>query len=163
VRLYIDRVERTRRLKLDLNTILMTAVAAGTSDLDFEFASSLSAGTPVFRAREHLIGASSDSVRASGTVVENVILLSDLPWRSAAESREIFSHERIHVLQRDQIFITVTEPLGARIVTRVAVLSSLYRYLDFHFTDLVFQSLAVPFSDYYDRPWELEAFHLARP
>jgi hypothetical protein len=163
VRLYIDRDERRGRVKLDLNTLVMTAVASGTRDLDFDVSSSLSAGAPVFRAHGHLIGASEDSVRASGTVAENVILLSDLPWRSAEENREIFAHERVHVLQRDQLFTSVAEPIGARIVGHVPALESLYRYLDFHLTDLFFHALAVPFSDYYDRPWELEAFHLARP
>src|SRR5690606_32421858 len=103
-----------------------------------------------------LIGTSQDTLRASGKVVENVILLSDLPWRTRQEAREIFAHERVHVLQRDQVFLTVAEPVGARIVARLPGLPRVYEYFDFHFTDLVFALLAVPVSDYDERPWEME-------
>lgn len=163
VRLYLDAAQSPRtRVKLDVNSLVVVAFAAVERDLDFDVSSSLSAGAPVFRTTDHLIGTADDTVRASGKVVESVIFLSDLAWRTADERREIFAHERIHVLQRDQVFVTFTEPLGAGVIARVPVLSSLYSHLDFHFTDLVFSLLSIPFSDYYDRPWELEAFHLSR-
>jgi hypothetical protein len=164
VRFYVDRgVGTAVRAKFDLNTLVLMGYAATRGELELQAASSLSAGTPVYAAREFLFGATEDTIRASGQVIESVIFLSELPWRHPEEAREVFAHERIHLLQRDQLFITLTEPLSARIVREAPVLQTLYRYIDFHPTDIVFRLLQVPFPQYETRPWELEAFHLSRP
>jgi len=163
-RIHVQRgVVPATRIKLDLNTLVMTGVALAKDGLEFDAAASLSAGAPVFNAPGRLIGTSQDTLRASGKVVENVILLSDLPWRTRREAREIFAHERVHVIQREQLFLTIAEPIGARLVERVPGLPRVYDYFDIHFTDLLFALLALPFSEYDDRPWEMEAFRLTNP
>ena len=166
VRFYVDRgSEPGLRVKLDLNSLVMTGAALSQRELHFSFGSSLSAGTAVFTAREHLFGSVADTIRASGEMHGNVIFLSELPWRSDHLERELFAHERVHVLQRDQFFATITEPLAAEFVHRAGtrafpVLPLFYRYVDIDLSGLLFQALSVPFSDYYDRPWEMEAYHL---
>jgi hypothetical protein len=163
VHLHVDRSAGTAvRAKVDLNNLVLTAYAAWRSDLDFDAGSSLSAGTPVFRASGHLFGAPEDTLRAAGKVVEAVVFLSDLPWRHPAEASEIFAHERVHVLQKDQVFITLSEPLMARAVRGVPALGATYRYVDLHPTDLLFQLGRLVFREYESRPWEVEAFHLMR-
>ena len=162
LRLYVNReADPGLRLKVDLNTVIMTGVALGHSGLDLDAGSSLSAGAPVFVTREHLFGSASDTTRASGEMLGNVIFLSELPWRSDEVERELFAHERVHLLQRDQFFTTITEPLGAELIERTP-LSPLYRYVDVHFTDLLFSLMSLAFRDYYDRPWEMEAYHLMK-
>jgi hypothetical protein len=160
VRVYWDRAADSVRMKLDLNTLVVAAYAAQRSELELDLSSSLSAGTPVFTAREFLLGEVEDTSQASGEVVENVILLSDLPWRDAAVTREIFAHERVHVLQREQFFITLTEPLSAELAREVPFLAPLFRVVDVHATGMLMELLKVPFPNYDTRPWELEAFHL---
>jgi hypothetical protein len=165
VRLHFDRspgaTAPLTRVKVDLNNVVMMAYAASRRELDFDPGASLSAGAAVFNAEGLMFGEEADSTWASGTVAESVIFLSDLSWRTPAENREVFAHERVHVLQRDQLFSTLADPAGAAIVRRVPGLPALYRYADFHFTGLIFGALSIPFDKYERRPWELEAFYLS--
>lgn len=161
-RLHLDRTDGLdARVKIDLNTIVMTGYAAARRDIDLDLASSLSAGAPVFRTEGFMFGTDADSVHASGRVSESVIFLSELPWRTDEEAARVFAHERIHVLQRDQVFATLADPLTAAIVDRVPALASIYRYVDVHLTGLIFHALVLPFPEYDERPWEMEAFHLS--
>ncbi len=161
-RLHLDRTDGLdARVKLDLNAIVMAGYAAARSDLELDFSSSLSAGAPVFRAEGFMFGTDADSIHASGRVSEGVIFLSELPWRTDEEAARVFAHERIHVLQRDQVFATLADPLTAALVDRVPALSPIYRYLDVHVTGLIFHALVLPFPEYDERPWEMEAFHLS--
>ncbi len=165
VRLHLERTSGTNvrltRMKVDLNTVVMTGYAATRRELDFDLGASLSAGAPVFRADGYMFGEPADSVWAAGTVGESVIFLSELSWRTPTENSEVFAHERVHVLQRDQLFSTLVEPAGAAVARRVPGLPTLYRYVDFHFTGLIFGALSIPFDEYERRPWELEAFYLS--
>lgn len=160
LRLYVAPEDwRSARVKLDANQTVVVLHAATRSELKLDLVSSLSAGAPVFTADRHLFGTAADTTRASGQVVENVIFLSDLEWRPERERAKIFAHERIHVLQRDQVFTTIADPLGQAVLDRFSFGTGLRKYVDVHVTDLIFNGVGVLF-DYYDRPWEMEAYHL---
>ena len=162
MRLHLDRADGLdARVKFDLNAIVMASYAAARSDIRLDLASSLSAGAPVFRAEGFVFGTEADSIHAAGRVAESVIFLSDLPWRAESDAERVFAHERIHVLQRDQVFSTLADPLTSSIVDRFPALAPVYRYADFHVTGLIFHALVLPFPEYDERPWEMESFHLS--
>jgi len=166
LRVHLDRSGASAlpgtRVKIDLNNVVMTAYAMTRRELDLDLGSSISAGAPVFRAPGYFFGEEgADSALASGTVSESTIFLSEVTWRTREEDREIFAHERVHILQRDQLFLTLADPAGERLIHTVPVLRRLDKYVDIHFTGFIFPALSIAFRDYERRPWELEAFYLS--
>jgi hypothetical protein len=158
VHLYVEPgSEHPVRARVDLNALLVTGYGLNHGELRFDASRSLSAGAPVFLARERVLRTGRDTINADGTVIENVIVLSEIPWRDPSRGREVFGHERIHVLQRDHVFIMWSGPAMRRAMERIPGAPVVGRWVDLHPTDLVFSGLRVFFPEYERRPWEMEA------
>jgi hypothetical protein len=159
VHVYIEREEGLRvHAKLDAYTLGWMTYAALTPELKWDAKRSLSAGAPVFLARDRLIVAGRDSSEAAGHTVAGTILLSDIP--AAFDLNTNFAHERVHVLQNDQMFLLWTEPAKQWALSKVPGGKTLSRYVDFNLSPAVTELLGLAFPEYHSKPWELEAIYL---
>ncbi|HET7275120.1 MAG TPA: hypothetical protein VFI91_08050 [Longimicrobiaceae bacterium] len=155
VRLYVNTVEGPRvSAKVDLAATIMAGWGVLEDGADFQLGESLSSGTPVFR-----VGDSVDGDWA-GAHVAGVVLLRDY-GAGEAESLRILPHERVHVLQYDQIFLSWSAPVEASILTHIPGGESFGRYVDLGLNAPVFGilNMLVPYEA---RPWEQEAYYLTR-
>lgn len=161
VRLYLSQApgERRAHLRVELMTLFWAAYAAATAELEWDASGSLSAGTPVFRAPDRLVRFAGDSTDTGGLALGGTILLSDF---AGVNTRTTFAHERVHVLQYDQVFLTVTQPFEHWLLEALPGGSSVNRYVDISLAPLLVGALAPPFGEHDARPWELEANFLAR-
>lgn len=158
VHLYVERAEGLRvRAKLDAYTLGWMTYAALQPELKWDAGRSLSAGAPVFLAKDRLIVSDDDS-DAAGLTVAGVVLLSDIP---ALDVQTNFAHERVHVLQNDQIFLLWTEPAEQWALGKLPGGRTLARYVDPNLSPLVTELLGRIFPEYYSKPWELEAIYLS--
>ena len=77
--------------------------------------------------------------------------------------RYVFAHERVHVLQFDQAFLSLGEPFEYWLGRRFPALDSTLRNLDFNLPVLLATAyLGLSVWEHRDQPWEKEAFYLAR-
>lgn len=160
--LVLQRTAPRVRLRADLFAAGYTIWAATQPELRFDFGRSLSAGTPVFRARDRLLLVNGDSTHASGVVGGGVIMLADMPQFGRRFDRHVFEHERVHVLQMDQLFLTVTGPVEDRIMARVPGIRILHPYIDVNLGGELMRRLGGAWDDHLRRPWETEAIFLSR-
>jgi hypothetical protein len=158
LRLYVEpRGAAPVRARLDLMTIAWTVYAAVTPELEWDAGATLSAGAPVFRARDRLIVSDGDSTEAAGKALSGVILLSDIRGIDVVSN---FAHERVHVLQQDQIFFTWSDPLEEWVVRRLPGGAVVNRYVDLGLSNVFTAAIAELFGEHDDRPTELEATFL---
>lgn len=143
------------------------AVAAGWTiygiaepQLDLDFAESLSSGAVVFRTNGNVIAF--DERHAGGVVQTGVIFLSDVrPWGQDFLQRAL-AHERVHVLQMDQIFMTLNDPHDDALLRMLPRGRAIDRYIDINLSTEILRLLTIPIDKHADRPWELEAIYLSR-
>lgn len=153
--LHVDRSSGVRvRPKVHLLGLAQAGRLALYEETELDWRLSLSAGAPVFRAPGRTLRFEGE--HAAGLVVHGSIVLG--------ESREIndarlFAHERVHVLQSDFAFLTLSDPVEAWLVDAVAPARVLYRYVDLGATAWVLGIGLSRWIDlaYDDRPWEIEA------
>lgn len=155
VRVYVEpRASSPVHARVDLLTLAWTGYAALTPELEWDAGASLSSGAPVFRVQDRLIVTGGDTTEASGKAVAGVILLSDIHRLNVSAN---FAHERVHVLQHDQIFYVWSDPLEEWAVRQLPGGGALNRYVDLGLTSVFTSALARIFADYDSRPTELEA------
>jgi hypothetical protein len=166
-RVYIDTgigSARPPRLtpRLDALATFWTAYGFIESELSFDTRATLSSGTPVFRTdnREMVLGG--DSAHAAGLALAGVIYLAEIPAWGRAWRERAFAHERVHALQMDQIFLKWTRPAERALIERLPRAGGVLRFVDLNLSSELLRGLALLFPDHIDRPWELEAFYLAR-
>jgi hypothetical protein len=111
IRIYVVRdwaSRRRMRIKADLPALVSTAYAVWHPKLDLDLARSLSAGTPIFVARESLLGSD-----RSGMYVAGVIWAKETdPNVVVGPTRDlIVAHETVHTIQHDFVFIAWGEPV----------------------------------------------------
>jgi hypothetical protein len=131
-------------------------------ELELDLAESLSSGTALFRTKGKLLSFGDDSVHAGGVTNAGIMFLADVPAYGAAYARRAAAHERIHVLQEDQLAILWTDPVAASAIRRIPALDRFGRHLVVNLTTELFRVLAPLFATHEDRPWELEAIFHAR-
>jgi hypothetical protein len=161
VRFHVDRsggLEVTPRIVLrDLG---WTVAFALRSETEFDWASSLSAGAPVFRSpRRSFLGPGGEG--ADGVQTAGVIGLSDIPDDLL---RSAFAHERVHLLQHDFSYLVWSEPIERRLMERSGITRHLARYA---VPGVVFPLVRGAFFDLLDmersrEPAEVEAMFLDR-
>jgi hypothetical protein len=122
-------------------------------DLRIDLATSLSAGTPVVRARR--LG---DELW-QGAYVAGVVWLRERGWYATDGSRtapHVLAHELVHVVQDDGRFIVWAEPVERRIWAAVPGGAVVGRYVDVGLHIPAHAGLNA-LLDYDSRPWEREA------
>lgn len=164
-RLYLDASDGIRaRARIDLHSLLWTAYAAVTPELRFDAAASLSAGAPVFRSPGYVLGWDETGDEVAGFTPAGVILLSDLSGPGDLGERMspvIFAHERIHVIQYDQLFAAGSAPLQEWVLPRVAGGGWIGRYLDLDLVSPAVYGVSIWYRGAERLPWEREAHFLA--
>jgi hypothetical protein len=161
--LYLQSSAPRVRARIDAYSTAWMMYAIQRAELDFDAGRSLSAGALVFVTNNQIIvSAGSDTAHASGVVEGGVMLLADVPAFGREYSRRTFEHERIHVLQMDQVFRTITDPVENELVGRVPYLRKLNSYLELNLSSPLFRIINERIPKHLDRPWETEAIFFSR-
>ena len=152
VRLYIADGRVTPRV--DVATVIASAAFVAAYNARLDLRESLSAGAMIFRAGTPMPGLTSAGAIA---VWDNGSMPGD-------EGPRLLAHERVHILQYDQAFLTLDEGLERWLVRRTTApgRSTFLNHLDFGGLSLGLRSslaFAVPYAS---RPWEREAYFLAQ-
>lgn len=154
------RAPQRWRAKLDAVAAGWTIYGVLEDELQFELDESISAGTPVFRTNAKVI--SLGDSHAGGIVQAGVIFRSDVRAWGQVFLRRALAHERVHVLQMDQIFLTWNDPYDDVVLRKLPGGRALDKWVDVNLSTELLRLLAIPIDRHADRPWELEAIYLTR-
>lgn len=161
-RVYWHRARGDVRVKLDVVTLGYTVYGVVEDNLEFAARESLSSGGPVFRTDNEIITFDTGAQHAAGVSRAGVILQAYVPaWRDDFLNRAL-AHERIHVLQNDQLFITLNDHLDDWVFGKLGPAARAGRYIDLNGSSELLVLLARWVEKHGDRPWELEAIYLTR-
>src|SRR5690606_5294437 len=112
------------QVKVDGYTLAVLLTAIYQPELEFQLGRSLSAGAPVFHAPGRSLILRGDEI--GGVAAGGVIALSgsgNLP------GRDVFAHERVHILQRDFLGHLWGDPLEGGLLLRTRPGAVLSRYI----------------------------------
>ncbi|HEU0016648.1 MAG TPA: hypothetical protein VFQ45_23400 [Longimicrobium sp.] len=145
---------RPVHLKADLAALIATGYAIAAPELELDAGESLSSGAMVFRAPAHLFRFPSGEV-VSGAAYSGTVYLSDAPdpW---ADERTL-PHERVHVIQMDQLFLGAGAHADAWLAAQVPGGRTLHRWVDVNSSLVPFWLLGRAIRRHDQRPWEVEA------
>lgn len=146
--------------RADLHTLFWVVYGGLEPELRLDVGRSLSAGAPVFRAPGHKLVWPGREGAASGFAPGGVVFLGEPSGNGDLES--LFAHERIHVLQDDQLFLLAGDPLEGWILGRVPGGRIADRYVDLNLGALLLLRVGLH-AEYAARPWEMEARALVEP
>jgi hypothetical protein len=91
------------------------------------------------------------------------VFLADVPAFGPNVARINNKHERVHVLQQDQLFLTVTDPFEDWVTPRVPVVGRfIARRADINLATSLMELLGGEMPKFLNRPWETEAIFRAR-
>lgn len=162
-RLYVRPAQRSIRVRPDLTAIGWTIAGLRKEGLRLDWSESLSAGTPVFFADDKILIISDDSAHVGGVTNSGVIYLANVPAFGPNVARINAKHERVHVLQEDQLFLTITEPFEDWAIGKLPKAGPfIVRYLDINTATNLLDLLAGELPKFLNRPWETEAVFRAR-
>ncbi len=162
-RVYVNTERGSVRVLPDLTAIAWTISGIQERGLNIDWGQSLSAGTPVFIAQNKLLLLNEDSTHAAGLTSSGVIFLSDVPAFGANARRINLKHERVHMVQEDQLFLTITDPFEDWLISRIPYAGGfLTRHVDINLATSLLNVLAGQMPKFIDRPWETEALFRAR-
>ena len=160
-RLYWDRAGTDRvQFKFDATAVAYTIYGIAEARLQFDASQTLSFGAPVFRTENQVIDVGEREV--GGLVSNSVVFLSDVPQWGQELLRRNNAHERVHVLQMDQLFLTMNADYDDRLLHRLPAGRAVARWVDVNASSTMLSLMARAIDDHGSRPWELEAIHLAR-
>jgi hypothetical protein len=180
--LHVDRGEggegggNSFRMRMDLPAALIVAYAVTRSEFSFDFATSLSAGAPVFQyhggsewSGRHVGGvilvrgeSEPPPIMAAGGGVSAAGGASAARGSASAFSTAALVHEQIHVVQRDFAAIAWATPANSWALDRFELGASLNRHVALG-SDYLLWGILNPLIDYHARPWEKEAHFLMNP
>lgn len=158
--LQAERPRVSARLDLASAGWLITGIL--DPDLRFDAGMSLSAGAHVFVADDLILGGHHDDDHAHGITEPGWMALGNVPAFGRHLAGEVFRHERVHVLQMDQVFLTVTGPLERRALEALPGLRRIAPWLEINTSGLLLGVLGGAIDDYVRRPWEAEALFMSR-
>jgi hypothetical protein len=162
VRVYWDRKNRDVAFKLDVVSAGIVAYAIAEDDLVLDGGRSLSSGTPVFRTEGKVITYGTGDQHAAGVSRAGTVFRADVrPWGDEFLDRA-FAHELVHVVQDDQLFITLNDHLDDWAFSRLGAAGRIGRYVDINISSQVLVVLSRMIENHADRPWEMEAIFLTR-
>jgi hypothetical protein len=161
VRVYWNRKSRDVGFKLDLVSAGLVAYAVFEDDLVFDARNTLSSGSPVFRTNGKVITYGTGDHHAAGVSRAGTVFRAEvLPWGDEFLERA-FAHERVHVLQDDQLFVTLNDHFDDWVFGKVRA-ERVGRYVDINLSSNVLVLLSRVIERHADRPWEMEAIFLTR-
>lgn len=148
VRLYIG--SGPVRARLDLAALVTSGVFIAAYDARLDPEASLSAGALIFRGDTPMPGLSSTGVS---------VVWADMP---ASEGPRLMAHERVHILQYDQAFLSWGEALERWSTRQVPAIDGALRHFDLGAAALGIRSGLALALGYHHHPWEREAYFLAQ-
>ncbi|HEY0035420.1 MAG TPA: hypothetical protein VGB66_01970, partial [Longimicrobium sp.] len=114
----------------------------------------------VFRAPEHHLRVGGHHAR--GVAYPATVVLQTTPESDPLTVERTFSHERVHLLQADQVFFGVGRPVQDAAARRVPVLRRLSRWVDLDVASAAFVGAAwLAGTEVFAQPWEVEASYLS--
>jgi hypothetical protein len=162
LRLYWQRGSGELQVKVDVYSAGLVVYGIAEDDLELDTRASLSAGAAVFRTDNEVITFGSEQKHAGGVSRGGIILRSYVPgWGKEFLDRAL-AHERVHVAQDDQLFITLNDRLDDWVFTKLGPARPLSRYIDLNGSSEFLRLLTRVIPRHGDRPWELEAIYLTR-
>lgn len=160
-RIYWNRVQHSVWVKLDVATAGYVVYAVLEDQLTFELGKSLSSGTPVFRTDNKLITYGTGEQHAAGVSRAGIVLRAEVPGWGDEFLDRAFAHERVHVLQDDQLFITLNDHLDDWALAKIGA-GRVSRHIDLNVSTEALRLLGSMIPNHADRPWEMEAIYLTR-
>ncbi|MGQ0813852.1 MAG: hypothetical protein ACT4O1_05245 [Gemmatimonadota bacterium] len=162
MRVYWQRPQGRVRVKLDIMSAGLTVYGVVEDHLEFDARESLSGGMPVFRTNNEIITYGTGEQHAAGISRAGIILRAHVPaWRAEFLDRAL-AHERVHVLQDDQLFITLNDHADDWLFSKLGPARRVSRYVDLNVSSEVLAQLSRLIPEHGDRPWEMEAIYLTR-
>ena len=158
----IDAPTRALGVRVDPVALGWVVYAVVETELEIDWGGTLSAGAPVFRTENRSLRLSGDSVHTAGVTNAGIMFLSDVPAFGPSHARRQGAHERVHVIQEDQLAIMWTDPLGEWALRRTPALSGAESLLVVNLSTEILRLLGGAIPEYGDRPWELESIFRAR-
>jgi hypothetical protein len=162
MRIYWDRARGGVHAKVDAYAAGLVVYAIAQDHLELDARASLSAGVAVFRTDNEVITFGTDEQHAAGVSRGGIVLRSYVPGWGKEFLDRAFAHERVHVAQDDQLFITLNDRLDDWLFTKLGPVRPLARYIDLNGSSEFLRLLARAIPRHGDRPWELEAIYLTR-
>jgi hypothetical protein len=162
MRLHVNPSSWRFDASLDVAGAAWLAWSIAEPELEFSVSESLSAGAPVFQTRNRLIVHRASRVHGGGFTLDGVVLQSDIPAWGTPFLQRALAHERIHVIQGDQISHTLIEPGTEWVMGKIPYGRRIGQRLDFNVSSELLGLLSRFFDRHADRPWELEAIYLSR-
>jgi hypothetical protein len=161
-RVYWDRTAPQRwQVKVDALALGWTIYGIVEPELELNIERSFSAGTPVFQTQDKIIELE-QSGHAGGTVQSGVVFLSNVRAWGDPFLQKAFAHERVHMMQMDQIFLSWNEPQDDRALRLIPGGAHVARWVDINLSTQLLRFLARFIDEYRERPWELEAIYFTR-
>ena len=162
LRVYWQRNTGSVQVKVDVYSAGLVVYGIAEGDLKFDRRESFSAGAAVFRTNNEVITYGEGRQHAGGVSRGGLILRSYVPaWGDEFLERAL-AHERVHVAQDDQLFITLNDHVDDWLFTKLGPARSLTRYVDLNGSSEFLRLMTRAIPRYGDRPWELEAIYLTR-
>jgi len=161
-RLYVQRGGDRLRVRADITAIGWVIAGIVEPELRFDAGMSISSGSPVFLTDNRILVVAEDSTHASGFVESGVIYIADVRAFGREYARRAFEHERTHVIQNDQIFLTITDPVEDAVMSRIPLLRRTVPYADINLSSVFLSGLSRWIPKYLERPWETEAIFFSR-
>lgn len=161
-RLYWQPKQKKASLKLDIVAAGYVVYGVLEKELDFEVEQSLSAGAAVFSTNEKLISYGTGEQHAAGVSRAGIVLRAHITPYGDEFLDRAFAHERVHVLQDDQLFITLNDHADDWVLGRLGPAARISRFVDINLSTEVLRILGGFIDNHADRPWEMEAIFLTR-
>ncbi len=162
LRVYWNRAQPGVRVKLDVVAAGYVTYGIMEDELSFNVRESLSAGTAVFETDDKVITTRRDREHAAGVQAQGVIFRSDVAGWGEGFLKRALAHERVHVLQDDQLYITLNDRLDDWALGKLGPARAANRFIDIDLSTEFLRQLARYIPKHGDRPWELEAIYLTR-
>jgi len=161
---FLHVTPRTRDVRASLDAIGAAYVVYGIvePELAFDVGETLSAGAPVFRTDNKIIAYRPNRSHAGGYTMAGVILQSYVPGWGKPFLERVLGHERVHVEQEDQVFLTLIAPVQQWLFGKLPAGDRIARMVGLNLSTELFGLLTQLFPRHADRPWELEAIYLSR-
>lgn len=139
--------------KVDLAAIVAAAYMVTQNETRLDLAASISAGALVLRR---------DGSPGYATSGAGVVLLATEHEGYEITHELLFAHERVHVAQYDQAFLSWSEPIEGRLMKSTKWSTAVHRWVDVGVVAGL-QALVNSKTEYRWRPWEREAYFLTEP
>ncbi len=127
--------------------------------LELDWGETLSAGSPVFRARGRIIeGEAGRGI--GGLEMWGSVSLSDRDLMPPLDYGRLLAHERVHLVQDDFLNIAWADPVEDWLLERIPYGDVLGRYVDVGGVYMAMAAVLIVALPYEARPWEDEAAYM---